>query len=66
MKNREKIACKFRLRTSTYILLHNTVYILKSFCVFFFIKMTNLVKTTTTTTTYFPQGTDNCSQIIQN
>lgn len=61
MKNREKIACKFRLRTSTYILLHNTVYILKSFCVFFFfIKMTNLVKTTTTTTTtYIPQGTDN-------
>lgn len=38
MKNREKIACKFRLRTSTYILLHNTVYILKSFCVFFFYK----------------------------
>lgn len=38
MKNREKVACKFRLRTSTYILLHNTVYILKSFCVFFFYK----------------------------
>lgn len=38
MKNREKIAYKFRLRTSTYILLHNTVYILKSFCVFFFYK----------------------------
>lgn len=36
MKNREKIACKFRLRTSTYILLHNTVYTLKSFCGFFF------------------------------